>query len=85
MLKFVKNLIFKISYLYGKLQYLVMSIVVLGILDFFVYYELAVSMMALLAPELVPVILLIVAWLMYKGIKKFIQTRRGKKYSFFIV
>jgi hypothetical protein len=83
MLKFIKNLIFKIGFIYSKFQYLIMTIAILGILDFFVYYELAVSMMALLAPELAPVILLIFAWFMYKGIKKFIQTRRGKKYSFF--
>jgi hypothetical protein len=83
MLKFIKNLFFKIGFIYGKFQYLIMTIAILGILDFFVYYELAVSMMTLLAPELAPVILLVFAWLMYKGIKKFIQTRRGKKYSFF--
>ncbi|MEC0370396.1 hypothetical protein [Paenibacillus chibensis] len=83
MLKIMKYLIFKIGYIYGKFQYLIMSIAVIGILDFLVYYELAVSMMALLAPELAPVVLLIIAWLMYKGIKKFIETRRGKKYSFF--
>lgn len=83
MLKIMKHLVLKIGYIYGKFQYLIMSIAVIGILDFLVYYELAVSMMALLAPELAPVVLLIIAWLMYKGIKKFIQTRRGKKYSFF--
>lgn len=83
MLKIMKHLIFKIGYIYGKFQYLIMNIAVIGILDFLVYYELAVSMMALLDPELAPVVLLIIAWLMYKGIKRFIQTRRGNKYSFF--
>ncbi|MBD3919354.1 hypothetical protein H8B09_11365 [Paenibacillus sp. PR3] len=87
LMKIIKNLIFRIGFLYSKLQFLIMTIAILGILDFFVYYELAVSMMTLLAPEIAPVILLIFAWLIYKGIKKYIQdTRdtRNKKYSFLI-
>ncbi|MDB5056072.1 MAG: hypothetical protein JWM44_4122 [Bacilli bacterium] len=85
MLNIIKNLIFKIGFLFAKLEYLIMTIVILGILDYMVYYELAVFLTTLLAPELAPVILLIFAWLIYKGIKKFIRNRRNKKYSFFLI
>jgi hypothetical protein len=82
MRKFFGKLIIKFGILYAKVSYLLLTIMVLGILEVGLYYELAVSMMGMLAPEIAPIIIILLIWLAYKGIRKLYKNSKNKKYSF---
>jgi hypothetical protein len=77
----IGRIIYKMIYLYEKLNYLIMTVVVLGILDMFVYYEFALSLMTLLAPEIAPLLIIVFIWIIYKGIRKYYKNQKDKKYS----
>jgi hypothetical protein len=81
MKKFIEDILYKTINLYEKLNYIIMTIVILGILDF-AYYEFAVSLLTMLAPELAPIIVIIFIWIIYKGIRRYYKNQKGKKYSF---
>jgi hypothetical protein len=79
---FIRNLRNQFSLFYAMLNHLVMTIMVLGILEIGIYYEMIVSMMAVLAPELAPIIVILFIWIAYKGIKKLYDNSKNKKYCF---
>jgi hypothetical protein len=80
MKRFIGKILYKSIYLYEKLNYIIMTIVVLGSLDF-AYYEFTVSLLTMLAPELAPIIASVFIWIIYKGIKRYYKNQKGKKYS----
>jgi uncharacterized membrane protein len=82
MKRFIGRILYRTINLYNKLNYMILTIVVLGILDF-AYYEFAVTLLTMLAPELAPIIGIIFIWIIYKGIKRYYKNQKGKKYSFF--
>jgi hypothetical protein len=82
MKRFIGKIVYKMINLYEKLNYIIMTIVVLGILDV-AYYEFAVSLLTMLAPELAPIIVIVFIWIIYKGIIRYYKNQKGKKYSFF--
>jgi hypothetical protein len=81
MKRFIGKILYKTINLYEKLNLIIMTIVVLGILDF-AYYEFVLSLLTMLAPELAPIIVIVFIWIIYKGIKRYYKNQKGKKYSF---
>jgi hypothetical protein len=81
MKRFIGKMLYKTINLYEKLNYIIMTIVVIGILDF-AYYEFAVSLLTMLAPELAPIIVIVFIWIIYKGIKRYYKNQKSKKFSF---
>jgi hypothetical protein len=80
MMKLYHKIKYKINLIYYKFNYLLMAIMVLGILELGLYYELMVSMMAFLAPELAPIIIILLLWIMFKGIRRLYKNNKNKKY-----
>jgi hypothetical protein len=80
MMKLYQKIKYKTSLLYYKFNNLLLAIMVLGILELGLYYELMVSMMTLLAPELAPIIIILLLWIMYKGIRRLYKNSKNKKY-----
>lgn len=75
-MKTITKLFFRVSFIIQKLQWVILSIFVLGLVDLFAYYEVATSMLALLAPEIAPILMLVIfVW----GIVKLIKQRRTKR------
>ena len=69
----------KMIFLYSKLNSLMLSIMVLGILEIGIYYEVLISIVAFLAPEIAPIIVVAFIWILYKGIKRLYQESKRKK------
>jgi len=77
-----EKLKFKSILIYSKINAFIFTIMILGILELGFYYEILISLMALLAPEFVPIIIVIFIGIFYKGIKRLYQSSRNKKSIF---
>jgi hypothetical protein len=78
----IRSLRISIGMIYAKVSHLVLTIMVLGILEVGIYYEMAISMMAMLAPEIAPIIIILLVWVAYKGIRKLYESSKNKKLLF---
>jgi hypothetical protein len=78
---FLRRMMFRMSYYYQKVHFLILSIFVAGIVEYFFLYEFFMSIMAfapLLAAEIIPVaILIMLAIVVWKGVK-YIQKKMDK-------
>jgi hypothetical protein len=82
MKSWIRSFNVKIGMIYAKVSHVVLSIMVLGILEVGIYYELAISMMGMLAPEIAPIIIILLIWIAYKGIRKLYESSKSKKLLF---
>ena len=76
--EFLRRIYFKTVFYCQKFQKMIMSIVVIGIFDYFFLYELLVSLtplMPLLTLEVAPVFIIILSIIMIRGIYKFIRKK----------
>lgn len=85
---FVRRAYYKLSYYYQKFQFIVMSIVVAGIVDYFFIYEILVSLSGLIPVfmlEIGPIIIIILSIIMVRGIVKFIKKMKENKLLLFLL
>lgn len=73
----------KLFSIYTKINTFILTIMVLGIVELGIYYDVMISLMALLAPELAPIIIVVFIWILYNGIKRLYENSKNKKYIFF--
>jgi hypothetical protein len=78
----IRSLRIYIGMIYAKVSHLVLTIMVLGILEVGIYYEMAVSMMAILGPGVAPILIILFIWITYKGIRKLYENSKSKKLLF---
>ncbi|MEC0239950.1 hypothetical protein P4H66_08835 [Paenibacillus dokdonensis] len=84
---YLRRAYYKLSYYYQKFQFIVMSIVVAGIVDYFFIYEILVSLSALVPVfilEIAPVIIIILSIIIIRGIVKFIKKMKENKHLLFL-
>jgi len=77
-----EKLKFKLILIYSKMNAFILTIIILGILEVGIYYEILISLMALLAPGFAPILIVIFIWIFYKGIKRLYQSSRNKRSIF---
>ena len=82
-MKFFERLKFKLVSIYTKINTLILTVMVLGILELGVYFDVLISLMAFLAPELAPILLVLFGWILYKGIKRLYENSKNKRCIFF--
>jgi hypothetical protein len=85
LIEILRRIYYMLIYYYQKFQFIVLSIVVVGIVDYFFLYEILVSLMPLmsiLALEIAPVFILSI--IIIRGIIKFIRkkVKENKHYQF---
>ncbi|WNR44071.1 hypothetical protein [Paenibacillus roseipurpureus] len=78
----LEKLKLKLIFIYSKINAFILTIMVLGIIEIGVYFDLLISMMGLLAPELAPILIVIFIWILYKGIKRLYENSKNHKYFF---
>lgn len=77
----------RLSYYYQKSQFIVMSCVVAGIVDYFFIYEIFVSLSAFVPMfmlEFAPILIIILSIIMIRGIVKFVKKMRENKHLLFL-
>lgn len=84
-IEWLKKLVYSLVFYYHKLQYYLLSIVVVGIADYFFLYEVSISLSALLAVEFIPVVIVILGVILFRGLYKYIRRRmkENKHYLFY--
>jgi hypothetical protein len=87
LIEILRRIYYMLIYYYQKFQFIVLSIVVVGIVDYFFLYEILVSLMPLmsiLALEIAPVFIIILSIIIIRGIIKFIRkkVKENKHYQF---
>lgn len=84
---YLRRAYYKLSYYYQKFQFIVMSILVAGIVDYFFIYEILVSLSGLvpvLMLEIAPIIIIILSIIIIRGIVKFIKKMEENKHLLFL-
>lgn len=81
----LKKLVYSLVFYYHKLQYFLLSLVVVGITDYFFLYEVSISLSVLLTVELIPVVIVILGAILIRGLYKYIKRRmkENKHYLFY--
>jgi len=69
--------------LYAKINNIILSVMVLGLLELGAYYEVIISFLGVLAPEAMPILVIVFLWIAYKGIKKLYLMSKNKNLLFF--
>lgn len=78
LLYFLRRVLYTIAFYYQKLQFIVLSVVVVGIADYFFIYELFVSLSTLVPVfflEMGPIIIIILSVIILRGLFKFIRKK----------
>jgi hypothetical protein len=70
---------YQLVFFYQKIQYYLLSIVVVGIADYFLLYELSMSLIALLAVEAIPILIVIFSVIMIRELIKRIKRKMKDK------
>ncbi|GAA0137101.1 hypothetical protein YSY43_39420 [Paenibacillus sp. YSY-4.3] len=84
---YIRRAYYKLSYYYQKSQFIVMSFVVAGIVDYFIIYEIFVSLSGLvpvLMLEIAPVLIIILSIFIIRGIVKYIKKMKENKHLLFL-
>jgi hypothetical protein len=87
LIEILRRISYMVIFYYQKFQTIVLSIVVVGIVDYFFLYEIFVSLMplmSLLALEIAPVVIIILSMIIIKGVIKFIR-KKIKENKHFLV
>jgi hypothetical protein len=76
---------YQLVFFYQKIQYYLLSIVVVGIADYFLLYELSMSLIALLAVGAIPILLIIFSVIMIRELIKWIKRKmKGENHYVFL-
>jgi hypothetical protein len=70
---------YQLVFFYQKIQYYLLSVVVVGIADYFLLYELSMSLVALLAVQAVPILIVIFSVILIRGLIKWIKRKMKDK------
>lgn len=74
----IRKTIYKMFYYYQKFQLLILYIFVVGITDYFILYELIISLspfIPILLLEIGPIMIIILSVIIFRGVIRFIQKK----------
>lgn len=74
----IRKTIYKMFYYYQKFQLLILPIFVVGITDYFILYELIISLspfIPILLLEIGPIMIIILSVIIFRGVIRFIQKK----------
>jgi hypothetical protein len=84
-IEWLRKTTYQLVFFYHKIQYYLLSIVVVGIADYFLLYELSMSLIALLAVEAAPILIVIFSVIMIRELIKWIKRKmRDKNHYVFL-
>jgi hypothetical protein len=84
-MEWLRKTTYQLVFFYQKIQYYFLSIVVVGIVDYFLLYELSMSLIALLAVEAAPILIVIFSVIMIRELIKWIKRKmRDKNHYVFL-
>jgi hypothetical protein len=78
-MEWLRKTTYQLVFFYQKIQYYFLSIVVVGIVDYFLLYELSMSLIALLAVEAIPILIVIFSVIMIRELIKRIKRKMKDK------
>ncbi|CAI6087056.1 hypothetical protein COHCIP112018_05310 [Cohnella sp. JJ-181] len=87
-LDYLKRAYRKLGYYYSKFQLIVLSFVVVGIVDYFLIYEIVISLSSLVPMfilEIGPVIIILLSIILIRGIIKFKKKMKENKHLLFVL
>lgn len=87
-INYIRRTIYKLLYYYQRFQFLVLSIFVVGITEYFILYEILISLtpfIPILLLEVGPIIIIILSVIIVRGVIKFIHKKMKENKHLLII